>query len=648
MANQELLQIVIQARDEAKKTLQALRKELDSVGDSASATSKKVNSGSSLMGQNLSFIKQNLAAASLAATGFFAAMGLIGTKAVSVAAEVESSTLAFKTLLGDLDQAKAAVSNIMEDARLTPFDFQGLIQGNQMLISAGVSAESARKTILDLGNAIVATGGGNAEMSRVIANLQQIKNTGSATAADIKQFGYAGININALLAKATGKTTEEVANMKITYDMLANALSVARAEGGMFANALGDQGNSLKNVISNTGDSFNKMYSDVILNTGALDMLKGAFQGIQNAVAFITPYLTQFVKVILDNQGLLIMALGMIAGLFASIAITVVTTMGPALLVLGQFALAGAALAAVGYVLYEAWNSNFLGIRDVVMQFWEFISPMLTQLIGWLSVNIPTGLQAMSQAFQVAWQFIQTSVVPILQAIFTEIARFWTEIEPSIKTMLERSAEVFRWIFENVIQPYVMNFVTMFKENWEEIRSFLSGILNIIKGIVQVAWAAISTIIKVGLALLTGDWQRAWQAIKDGLQGVWNGIVNIVSGAWQAISAIIKSGINSVIGQINKMIDSFNSVSIGGKSANIPKIPKFEDGGWVNMTGPAIVHEGEFVLSRAMLQGRQQIPNNVVNNNQHNTYISAPINTPMDAMTLSHILGFQYANGGRY
>lgn len=41
-------------------------------------------------------------------------------------------------------------------------------------------------------------------------NLQQIKNAGKATAADIKQFAYAGIDVYGILADYTGKSTAEV------------------------------------------------------------------------------------------------------------------------------------------------------------------------------------------------------------------------------------------------------------------------------------------------------------------------------------------------------------------------------------------------------------------------------------------------------
>ena len=93
---------------------------------------------------------------------------------------------------------KLQLKKIKEDAAKTPFDVAGLTQANQLLISTGLSADDSRETILALGNAISATGGGNEELSRMAVNLQQIKNTGKAAAIDIKQA-------TSLLGEITGK-----------------------------------------------------------------------------------------------------------------------------------------------------------------------------------------------------------------------------------------------------------------------------------------------------------------------------------------------------------------------------------------------------------------------------------------------------------
>ena len=182
-------------------------------------------------------------------------VGEIVKAGVAFNAKMEQYETGFKTLLGSAEEAQKVMSQIREDAARTPFDVDSLTQANQMLISAGISAEDARGDVLNLANAIAATGGGSAELSRMAANMQQVKNVGKATAMDIRQFAMAGINIYGLLADATGKSTEEVKEMEVSYDLLTKALANASKEGGMYAGAMEAQSQTLSGRISTLKDN---------------------------------------------------------------------------------------------------------------------------------------------------------------------------------------------------------------------------------------------------------------------------------------------------------------------------------------------------------------------------------------------------------
>lgn len=131
-----------------------------------------------------------------------------------------------------------------------------LIDANKMLIAAGMSGDTSQKAISALSKAIVATGGGNEELSRMAQNLQQIANTGKASAQDLKQFSAAGVDVYGLMADSTGKTVEQLHDMDITFDMIVEALDLATQEGGKFfeasqvgASTLQGQMNLLKSSI---------------------------------------------------------------------------------------------------------------------------------------------------------------------------------------------------------------------------------------------------------------------------------------------------------------------------------------------------------------------------------------------------------------
>lgn len=160
-------------------------------------------------------------------------------------AQIQQYQVAFTNMLGNESKAIELLDEIKADAAKTPFDTQNLVKANQYLISTGVNAESSRKTILALGDAVSATGGGNDELSRMAQNLQQIKNAGKATTADIKQFAYAGIDVYGVLADYTGKSTAEVQKMTVTYDLLTAALESAASEGGRYFGAMETQSETI-------------------------------------------------------------------------------------------------------------------------------------------------------------------------------------------------------------------------------------------------------------------------------------------------------------------------------------------------------------------------------------------------------------------
>ena len=174
-------------------------------------------------------------------------------------AQIEKYTTGFTNMLGSAEAAQEAMAAIQEDAARTPFDVASLTEANQLLISAGENAGYSRKVIMALGDAVSATGGGNEALSRMAANLQQIANVGKASAIDIKQFAYAGINIYQVLADYTGKSVQEVQNMTVSYDLLSQALIAASEEGGRYYNSMDTQSQTMNGRVSTLQDNVKQL-----------------------------------------------------------------------------------------------------------------------------------------------------------------------------------------------------------------------------------------------------------------------------------------------------------------------------------------------------------------------------------------------------
>lgn len=248
---------------EYEQGIEQARKETQSAANS-------LNRSANTAGNGVAGMASQFAAASAKATVLANMLTSLGTKAVGFAkdfvemgisynAQIEKYTTGFTNMLGSAQAAQEAMQAIQEDAARTPFDVASLTQANQLLISAGENAEYSRKVINALGDAVSATGGGSAELSRMAANLQQIANVGKAATIDIKQFAYAGINIYQILADYTGKSVQEVQKMTISYDLLSQALIAASEEGGRYYNAMNTQSQTMNGRISTLKDNVSQL-----------------------------------------------------------------------------------------------------------------------------------------------------------------------------------------------------------------------------------------------------------------------------------------------------------------------------------------------------------------------------------------------------
>ena len=251
----EFAQKLKEAQAQLNTTAQGLKTAegyMNSFGDAASGSSKSL-AGAIAQGTVMAGIFSKLGSAALSAAEGFISSG------IEYNAQIEKYTTGFTNMLGSAEAAQQVMSQIQEDAAKTPFDVASLTQANQYLISAGENASYARNTIMALGDAVSATGGGSDELNRMAQNLQQIANTGKASAVDIKQFAMAGINVYGILADYTGKSTAEVQNMTISYDLLTQALQAASEEGGRYYNSMDTQSQTMNGRVSTLQDNVKQL-----------------------------------------------------------------------------------------------------------------------------------------------------------------------------------------------------------------------------------------------------------------------------------------------------------------------------------------------------------------------------------------------------
>lgn len=319
--------------------------------------------------------------------------------AVQYNAQMESYTAAFANFLGSTAEAEEAIAAIKEDAASMPFGTSELVEANRALITTGESADASRKAINNLAQAVAATGGGNAELSRMAANLAQIKNTGKATSQDIKQFANAGINIYGLLAEATGKNVEEVKDMEVSYDLLCEAFDRATQEGGMFYGAMeaqtqtyNGQLNSLKAKIQDSlGTTFqsvsdtlrDKVFPAINKALDSIDFKKlgESIGSIVSAVGTILPAVIPVVSTVINLLGKIIEAI--------SPVVQGISTALTQIIDLVQNVFAGKWRSAWSNIVSAASNL-FSGLTNTLINIINGVIDALNKVISWFNGNSST------------------------------------------------------------------------------------------------------------------------------------------------------------------------------------------------------------------------------------------------------------------
>lgn len=416
------------------------------------------------------------------------AFGVLGKMALDSASQFEQAEIGYTTLLGSAEKAKETLAAIQEDAKKTPFNLKDLVQANQLLISTGVTSDQSRKDIINLGNAISATGGGTAELQRLAVNLQQIKAVGQASALDIKQFAFAGINIYGLLQKSTGKTVEEIKNLasegKIGYDDITTALAKASAAGGMFEGALDKQSKSLQGVFSNIQDVISLTMKDVLKESGAFDAIKNAAQRFLALIEQAKPAAIAFfkgiadrIREIRDSQGFQVFMAAMSAlgawivanqdtilqflkGLALAIGALIVfqTIAGIIALLTSPLALILGALA----LLYMAWTNNWGGMRDYLLIIWDSI----LKFMGYIKAQWDSWGKYLFAAIQSSLMAVWNIVKFIFFVVGNIIAAFillfngeWGALWELVKNATKKGGDMLINIFKNIWEAIKNSFL---------------------------------------------------------------------------------------------------------------------------------------------------------------------------------------------
>lgn len=149
--------------------------------------------------------------------------------------EIEKLGKTFEVLLGSKEAADSFSSDIKNYALNSTLSISEISLAAQSLLGFNVSAEEVIPTLKMLGDVSM---GDSEKFSSLALAFGQISAEGKMTSEHLAQLVNAGFNPLQIIAERTGKSvselTNEVSGGKVSVEMIADALSVATAEGGRF------------------------------------------------------------------------------------------------------------------------------------------------------------------------------------------------------------------------------------------------------------------------------------------------------------------------------------------------------------------------------------------------------------------------------
>ena len=193
-------------------------------------------------------------------------------------------------------------------------------------------------------------------------------------------------------------------------------------------------------------------------------------------------------------------------------------------------------------VFGKAGLDVFNGIVDAITNIGDTIRNVFTD------GNLGGARQFLINLFGEEATGVIDGAITILQTVWNILSGFIEFVNAYVRPIVE---QIFSFIVGTVLPQIAQAFA-----EWAPTIASILGLVDVFAGI------------------FTGDWTRVWEGVKSIFSGVWNSLKSIASGV-----------LNGIIGLVNNVISGLNNLKvpdwvpgIGGKSINIPLIPRFATG----------------------------------------------------------------------
>lgn len=221
----------------------------------------------------------------------------IGKASIQTAAQFEQLSTSFRIMAGSAAEGQRLTDSLIQLAAKTPMTTESLARATQTLLSFGESTDNVIGDLKLLGD----ISGGEAQRFQSLAlAFAQVGSTGRLTGQDLLQMVNQGFNPLQIMSEKTGKSMaqlkKEMADGKISFDMVKQAMIDATSEGGRFYGLMNEQSQTLNGKLSTMSDTWQQVGKSI--GDAFLPMAKKAI-GALNTIGQATD---NVIKLLLDEQ----------------------------------------------------------------------------------------------------------------------------------------------------------------------------------------------------------------------------------------------------------------------------------------------------------------------------------------------------------
>lgn len=367
---------IYQIKDKFSATADKIKSKTVGIGksfDKLQAKVKKLSQKFNSLGKGLSL---KVTAPILAVAGF----------ALKSAADIETLGVAFESMTGSAKQSAKIVKGLISFAAKTPFQLIGIGKAAKQLLAAGVTVDNLQGKLKFLGDI---SAGANVPLSDMAAIFSKAKAKGKAMTEELLQLSDRGIPIISVLSKQLGVAKDEVFELasksRISFSVLEKAMVSMSAKGGVFADQMKKQSNTLAGVWSTLKDNVNLALASLGAQIVKTFDLKNT---INSVIAVIQRATAAFVNFTKENPRLAKLAI-IIAGL--------ATVIGPLLVAVSIAAAAFAALSVPILIASSAIAAIGAAIAIAIV-FWDDLKQAMQNVLDFWSGGFLSGISKVGSA----------------------------------------------------------------------------------------------------------------------------------------------------------------------------------------------------------------------------------------------------------